>query len=145
MKLHTIGFTQKTAEQFFSLLKSNSIECLVDVRLKPDGQLAGFSKKNDLQYFLRELIHCDYRHMPRMAPTEEILQTYRTEKNWQKYVIQFESLMNQRGIPEILDRTLFEEKNCCLLCSEAFPEHCHRRLVAERIAKSWGDVEIIHL
>ncbi|MEI7989505.1 MAG: DUF488 domain-containing protein [Chloroflexota bacterium] len=145
MKLYTIGFTQKTAQEFFNLLQKNGVERLVDIRLHPDGQLAGFTKKEDLRYFLRRLNNCDYRHIDQLAPTDEILKEYRADHNWAKYVSAFEALLDQRGIPETLERSLFEEKTCCLLCSEPTPEKCHRRLVAERLAKTWNDVTILHL
>jgi len=145
MKIFTIGFTKKTAQTFFELLKRNNIECVVDIRLHPDGQLAGFTKKEDLRYFLKELINCDYRHIERLAPTAEILKAYREDKNWEKYEISFLSLLKERSIPKTLDRTLFEDKTCCLLCSEPTPEKCHRRLVAETLTKEWKDVEITHL
>jgi uncharacterized protein (DUF488 family) len=145
MKLYTIGFTKKTAKQFFDLLKENKVNYLVDIRLHPDGQLAGFTKKEDLRYFLKELIDCEYRHIPSLAPNDELLKTYRKDHDWSKYEEGFERLMDQRGIPETLDRVLIEEKTCCLLCSEATPEKCHRRLVAERVAGTWEEVEIIHL
>ena len=145
MKIFTIGFTQKSASQFFELLAINQVECLLDIRLHPDGQLAGFTKKEDLRYFLKRLNHCDYRHIDRLAPTDEILKAYRSDKDWVKYAAAFQALLDQRDIPYTLDRTLFEEKTCCLLCSEPTPEHCHRRLVAERLAEVWQPVEIIHL
>ena len=145
MKLYTIGFTKKTARQFFDLLRKNGIECLVDIRLHPDGQLAGFTKKEDLRYFLKELIGCDYHHIERLAPIDEILKAYRSDNDWNKYQRSFLALLQERRIPEMLDWTLFEEKVCCLLCSEPTPEKCHRRLVAELLAKSWENVEIIHL
>ncbi len=145
MKLFTIGFTQKTAKEFFEILKTNQIECLVDIRLHPDGQLAAFTKKEDLKYFLKELIRCDYRHFERLAPTDEILKAYRSDRDWGKYEVEFINLLKKRGIPETLDRTLFEDKRCCLLCSEPTAEKCHRRLVAELLAKSWKDVQVNHL
>ena len=145
MKLYTIGFMQKSAQQFFKLLQTNGVQCLVDIRLHPDGQLAGFTKKEDLRYFLKELIGCDYRHLPNLAPTDEILKGYRADKNWARYETAFLALLDQRGVPEILDRTLFEEKVCCLLCSEPTANQCHRRLVAERIASHWENVQIIHI
>ncbi len=145
MKLYTIGFTQKSAQEFFELLKKNQVDCLVDIRLRPDGQLAGFTKKQDLKYFLKALIDCDYRHIDRLAPTDEILKAYRADKNWQKYESSFLALLQNRGIPETLDRTLFEEKTCCLLCSEPTPDKCHRRLVADLLKNNWNDVIINHL
>jgi uncharacterized protein (DUF488 family) len=145
MKLFTIGFTQKSAQQFFELLQKNKIECLVDIRLHPDGQLAGFTKREDLKYFLHTITGCEYRHFLNLAPTDEILKAVRADHNWLRYEKSFEELMDERGIPETVDRTLFEQKTCCLLCSEPTPDFCHRRLVAERLAREWKDVEIIHL
>jgi len=146
MKLYTIGFTQKRAETFFGLLSRHGIQRLVDIRLKPDGQLSGFAKQDDLPFFLHQLAGgCQYVHLPELAPTKGILDTYRADKNWQEYELRFEALMDQRDIPNGLERVEFEDNVSCLLCSEATPEKCHRRLVAERLAKYWPDVEIIHL
>ncbi len=145
MRVLTIGFTQKSAERFFSTLVSAGAQVVVDIRLHPDGQLAGFAKRGDLPYFLRQLANCDYRHLPELAPSEEILKDFRKDHDWKRYVERFEALMDERGIPEPLDRTLFERNDCCLLCSEATPDKCHRRLLAERMARIWPGVEIVHL
>lgn len=146
MNLYTIGFTQKNAEEFFGLLRENGVRRLIDIRLKPGGQLSAFARKEDLPYFLRKLCDgCDYIHLPELAPTKEVLKDYRNDFDWSRYVERFERLMNERSIPHTLDRSLFESAACCLLCSEATPEQCHRRLVAERIAAHWPDVNIIHL
>ena len=145
MKIYTIGFTKKSAEQFFGLLEKNEIGRLIDVRLKPGGQLAGFAKQKDLAYFLRELIDCDYYHYDFLAPSEDILKAYRQDKNWDRYERRFEALMDERGVIDLLDPAIFAETSCCLLCSEEKPDQCHRRLVAERLARSWPDVEVIHL
>lgn len=145
MKLYTIGFTKKTAEEFFTLLKKNNVKQILDVRLNTNGQLSGFAKKDDLIYFLSHLVNCDYRSIDILAPTDDILKAYKKDKDWDKYVRYFEALMEKRNIPKSLDRSIFEEKNCCLLCSEATPEKCHRKLIADRLSKIWGDVEIEHL
>ena len=145
MKLYTIGFTRKCAEQFFSLLRENGVKLLADIRLHPGGQLAGFAKQDDLRYFLRALADCDYVHLPQLAPTDEILSAYRRDKKWAVYVQRFEALMDQREIPRSLDPALFEESHTCLLCSEDTADKCHRRLVAERMAAQWSGVEIVHL
>jgi len=146
MKLYTIGFTQKGAEEFFRLLRENGVRRLVDIRVSPNGQLSGFAKQEDLPYFLRALADgCDYLYLPLLAPTKEILRAYRDDKNWPLYVEHFERLMDERGVPAALNRLEFEAAPNCLLCSEATPEQCHRRLVAERLAAHWPEVEIIHL
>lgn len=144
MKIYTIGFSGKTAEQFFKLLESNDISLIVDTRLRPDGQLSAFARKGDLPYLLQRLISARYIHWPILSPTDDILSAYRKDKDWNRYVQRFEQLMDDRDIPNAIDRTLFERHAACLLCSEATPERCHRRLVAERMAMAW-EGEIAHL
>jgi uncharacterized protein (DUF488 family) len=146
MKLYTIGFTQKSAEGFFNLLRQNGVRRVVDIRLRPSGQLAGFARKEDLPYFLEHLANsCGYVHLPELAPTKEILDGIRSGGAWPDYEQQFQALMDERDIPAHLDQESFNRLPSCLLCSEASPEHCHRRLVAERIQAHWPAVEIIHL
>lgn len=145
LRLYTIGFTQKSAERFFALLREHGVERVVDIRLKPGGQLSGFAKGSDLAWLLRRLNNCAYLHLPELAPTPEIFGDYRKDHDWTRYVRRFETLMEERGIPDALDRAVFEKKVSCLLCSEATPEHCHRRLVAERLANAWPSVDIILL
>jgi uncharacterized protein (DUF488 family) len=145
VKIYTIGFTKKSAERFFALLKDNHIGRLIDIRLKPGGQLAGFAKQGDLAYFLRELVDCEYHHFEFLAPSNDILTAYRQDKDWQRYEQQFEALLDERDVSKRLDPAFFAEEVCCLLCSEDTPDRCHRRLVAERLARYWPDVEIVHL
>jgi uncharacterized protein (DUF488 family) len=145
MKLYTIGFTQKTAQRFFELLAENGVERVVDIRLKPDGQLSGFAKSGDLAWFLQQLNDCAYVHLPQLAPPADLLSDYRSNHDWSAYVPRFEAAMDERNVPASLDRASFEERVNCLLCSEPGPEQCHRRLVAERLARTWPDVEVIHL
>src|SRR6185503_5436278 len=134
MKLYTIGFTQKTAQTFFELLRTNGVRRLMDIRLRPSGQLSAFARQEDLPYFLRELVNgCEYLHQPLLAPTAELLKDYRVDKDWTHYAKHFEALMDERGVPGVLNPGDFEIL-VCLLCSEAGPEQCHRRLVAERLA-----------
>lgn len=145
MRLYTIGFTKKTAERFFSLLTDHGVATLVDIRLNPDGQLSGYAKRTDLAWFLDRIANIDYRHLPQLAPTDAILSDYRRDHDWPMYVHRFEALMEQRDVPAALDRALFAQQVCCLLCSEATPEQCHRRLVAERLAAAWPELEVVHL
>lgn len=145
MRLYTIGFTQKSAERFFGLLRENGVQRLIDIRLHPGGQLAGFTKQTDLRYFLANLVACDYYHLLDLVPSAEILTDYRKDADWDRYVRRFEALMDERDVPAALDLTLFAARTSCLLCSEATPERCHRRLVADRLAPALGGVSVVHL
>jgi uncharacterized protein (DUF488 family) len=145
MKVYTIGFTQKSAEEFFDLLKSNGIEKIVDIRVHPGGQLAGFAKDRDLAYFLHELTGILYIRLPELAPTEDLMKSYRADKDSIAYEAGYRRLLAERGLPMGLDRAMFEEKACCLLCSEADATHCHRKIAAEMMKEQWSELEIIHI
>jgi uncharacterized protein (DUF488 family) len=145
MRLYTIGFTQTTAEHFFERLIGSEVRRLIDVRLNNTSQLAGFAKAQDLAYFVREIVGAEYMHEPILAPTQDVLNSYKKAKgSWAEYEEKFLDLMDRRRIDERLDPMLFE--NGCLLCSEAEPHHCHRRLVAQFLKDRWGvDLQIKHL
>ena len=144
MRVFTIGFTKKSAETFFSTLQRSGASRLIDVRLNNVSQFAGFSKRDDLQYFLREICGMDYTHLPELAPSRELLDAYRKRNgDWATYEREFLELMRQRRIEDTTLRAVID--NSCLLCSEDQPQHCHRRLVAEYLQRIWGDLAIIHL
>lgn len=143
-EIFTIGFTRKSAERFFESLRSAGVERVVDIRLHNESQLAGFSKRRDLEYFLRVILGIEYVHVPDLAPTADMLRAYRAQRaGWPEYERQFLALLEERRVEERLPRTLFAR--ACLLCSEPGPEHCHRRLVIEHLARHWGGVEPRHL
>lgn len=142
--LYTIGFTKKKAEQFFELIKKNNIKCLIDIRLNNVSQLAGFAKRDDLKYFLKQLCNCDYRHMPEIAPTKEILDGYKKKRiSWDEYVVQYGALIKRRKIESKL--SLNELDGSCFLCSEPTADMCHRRLAAEYLKKHYKELKIKHL
>jgi uncharacterized protein (DUF488 family) len=144
MKVFTIGFTKKNAEQFFAQLKQPGLQRVLDTRLNNVSQLAGFTKKDDLRFFLREVGHIDYIHLPALAPTQAMLDAYKKKGgDWETYEKQFLALMAERRIETSIDKNLVS--GACLLCSEPTPHHCHRRLVAEYLRGKWGDVDILHL
>ena len=147
MEIYTIGFTQTTARDFFGRLKSVGIRRLIDVRLNNSSQLAGFAKKDDLAYFLRELCDAEYVHEPQLAPTQELLDALKKRKgSWADYEAGFNQLMAERRIEHVFMPGFFEEPSV-LLCSEATAEHCHRRLVLEYLQRAWpkADIRPVHL
>lgn len=144
MKLYTIGFTGKSAEQFFRLLETAKPSTLVDVRLNNTSQLAGFSKSDDLAFFLRRILHIPYHHRLELAPTQAMLDKFRKQgQSWTSYEKSFNRLLEKRAIQDTLAPS--EMDGACLLCSEHEPDRCHRRLVAEYLQRHWEGVEIRHL
>ena len=144
INLYTVGFTKKNAETFFTLLTKNGVRKLIDVRLNNVSQLAGFTKQDDLQYFLKELCGIEYYHYEYLAPTENILKRYKNKEiSWKQYELEFNSLIEKRKIEEKISLDLLTDS--CLLCSEATAENCHRRLVAEYLKKVYEQINIVHL
>jgi uncharacterized protein (DUF488 family) len=144
MMLFTIGFTRKSAREFFSALKKAGVRRVLDVRLNNNSQLAGFSKKEDLCYFLKEIGGIDYVHLPDLAPTQNMLEAYKKHKgDWNVYEAQFLELMARREIEKKLRPEWLQDG--CLLCSEHLPHHCHRRLIAEYLSAKWGGIITKHL
>ena len=146
MTLYTIGFTQKTAKQFFELIRINKINVLLDIRLNNKSQLAGFTKGEDLEYFLFEISRCRYEHCLQYAPTKEILDDYRKKRiTWNEYVERYNVLMNERNNYHRFFDAFSEEDHICLLCSEPTAERCHRRVLAEMIIHENPDTVLKHL
>ena len=144
IQVFTVGFTKKTAGEFFEKLRASGIKRVVDVRLNKVSQLAGFCRRNDLKYFLKEILDVEYVETPLLAPTQPMLDAYRKNKGgWDAYEHEFLSLMAERKIEDKIDPSLLA--GGCLLCSEETPHHCHRRLVVDYLQKCWGNLHIHHI
>lgn len=144
MRLLTIGFTKKSAETFFETLRKAGAKRVVDVRLNNVSQLAGFAKRQDLDYFLEKICNIEYVHLPVLAPTQQMLDEYKKRRvTWQTYERQFLELMRERRIEETVSPEVLADG--CLLCSEDKPHQCHRRLVAEYLQRHWGGIDVQHL
>jgi len=142
--IFTIGFTKKSARVFFESLEHAGVTRVVDIRLNNESQLAGFTKREDLQYFLETIAGIMYTHRPDLAPTKEILDGYRKKRiTWVDYERRFLNLMKERQAEGLMTR--IELDKACLLCSEPKADKCHRRLVAEYLQAAWGNVDIRHL
>jgi uncharacterized protein (DUF488 family) len=145
MNVTTIGFTNKSAEKFFGLLRSAEVLRLLDVRLNNVSQLAGFAKKPDLKYFLSELLGAEFIELRELAPEKDMLKQYQNkELTWDSYAAQYVELLAKRRVESNLDISLFDRG--CLLCSEDKPHHCHRRLAVEYLNSRWDNrLKVTHL
>jgi uncharacterized protein (DUF488 family) len=144
IRLLTIGFTKKTAKQFFETLKKNGVTKLVDIRINNTSQLAGFAKGQDLEYIVREINNIPYIHITDFAPTKDLLSDYQNKKiDWVGYQKVFRQLIENRGIDKKYNIEDFD--NACFLCSEELPDQCHRRLLVEFLKEHNPEIQIIHL
>ena len=143
--IYTIGHTRKSLRQFIGLLQEAEVDAVIDVRLRNTSQLAGFAKRDDLAFLLREGFGIAYEHVVELAPTAEILDAYKKDHDWSAYEHTYPQLLAERDALTIGQRLLKRYQRPCLLCAEDTPDHCHRRLLAEYLAERISDLEIVHL
>lgn len=144
IRIYSIGFTKKNAKTFFEILKSNGIKTLVDVRLNNISQLAGFAKRDDLKYFLREICGIEYTHQPQFAPTKEILDAYKKKEiSWVEYEKRYNLLLKERSVEDLVN--IKELDKSCFLCSEHIADNCHRRLAIEYLKEYFNEIEVKHI
>jgi uncharacterized protein (DUF488 family) len=144
MELFTIGFAGKSAEQFFTALVKHGVRKVIDIRLNNVSQLAGFTKKNDLKYFLKVIAGIEYEYLPQLAATKELMDSFRGGKiSWEEYEATYLGLLEERQVLKTLKPEDFDK--ACLLCSEEKPDHCHRRLAAEWLKGKWSFFKITHI
>lgn len=145
MKLYTIGVSKKSAEDFFSVLEKAEIDKLIDIRLNNKSQLLGFSKGKDLRYFCNKCFKIEYEHIPLFAPSKEILNNYKKDKDWDLYKKKFIHLLNSRPIIDKFKKVAGNFENICFLCSEPKTDKCHRRLISEYISNKISGILVFHL
>lgn len=144
IKIYTIGFTGKSASEFFDLLEKNRVTKIIDTRINNSSQLSGYAKGKDLEYFAKKISNIEYEHNLDFAPTKGLLSLYRDKKiSWDEYAAQYVELIKSRNILKKINIDVYN--HCCLLCSEHLPQQCHRRLLGEYLKSNFSTVEIIHL
>ncbi len=143
--LYTIGYKRKPLATFIGQLREAGVDAVIDVRLRNTSHLAGYTKRDDLSFLLREGFSIAYEHHPELAPSPEILDAYRDDGDWAAYEARFIPLLEERAAEEVGHEVLAHYCAPCLLCAEPTAEHCHRRLVAEYWAAHFPDLIIVHL
>lgn len=145
MQILTMGFTKKTAKEFFDKIRRNEVEILIDVRLNNVSQLAGFTKGADLAFFLKEICGCGYSHELKFAPTKDILDRYKKKQiSWKEYEVEYNNLIQSRKVIDLFKTKYYNYNKVLFLCSEPEPEYCHRRLLAEYLQKEL-EIDVLHL
>ena len=145
IQLYTIGYKSKSLAEFIGQLRAAGVDAVIDVRLRNTSHLAGYTKRDDLAFLLREGFGIAYEHRPELAPTTEILDAYRENEDWAAYAASFLPLLEERGAEGVGREIVGRYRAPCLLCSEPAADHCHRRLVAEYWAKHVPGLTVVHL
>jgi len=142
--LLTIGFTQKSAKQFFNILQKNKIDLIADVRLNNKGQLAGFTKERDFKFFL-SLFNIQFTHLIDFAPTKILRKAYHSDWDFKTYKKKYIELLRSRNAVHNFIKSYSHYDNLCLLCSEPKADKCHRSLAAAEIIEQYKRLTLTHL
>jgi len=143
--LYTIGYKAKPLSNFIGQLRAAGVDAVIDIRLRNTSHLAGYTKRDDLAFLLREGFGLAYEHHPDLAPTPEILDDYHADGDWPAYQARFLPVLQERAAEAVGREILARYRAPCLLCAEPSADRCHRRLVAEYWAAHLPEVSIVHL
>ena len=127
MKLRTIGYEAATQGAVIDCLKGACVEVVIDVRAVASSRRAGFSK-TILAASLAEA-GIDYVHQFNLTTRRYTLAEM--EAIFEAHLQEPEA---QLQLAEALD--IARERSAALLCYEADALHCHRRIVAGRLAQA---------
>lgn len=142
----TIGHSNRELNNFLTLLAAEQIESLADVRRFPGSRRHPHFNREALSATLQN-IGITYTHFPalggrRAAPSE-------TTKNSPWQVAAFAAYADYMLTDDF--KTAFHElqtlaihSRTAIMCAEALPWRCHRRLIADQfIAQAWQVLDIV--
>jgi uncharacterized protein (DUF488 family) len=143
--VYTIGHQRKPLSVFINQLRDAGVDAVIDIRLRNTSHLLGYTKRDTLDFLLREGFDIAYEHHPELAPTSEILDTYRDDGDWMAYEASFLPLLKERAAEQVGREILTRYHAPCLLCAEPTAERCHRRLVGEYWVQRLPGLRLVHL
>lgn len=138
--IYTIGFSGKKQDSFLEVLDAVCVKKLIDIRLWRVVRFVPWASGTNLAKILGER----YKYSPELAPTRELLTAYKDGQiDWAGYERVFNGILAERKVENLFQKPDLDK--VCFLCSEKSPEQCHRRLVAEYLAKHFADIDIVHI
>jgi len=144
MTLATLGYEGLNIETFFSILKHNNIQTIVDIRELPISRKPGFSKSALIKQ--TESFGLRYIHSPNLGAPRDIRHEYRDDDDWDRFTDRYLVHLKLQNVELELLAELVQRENCCLLCFEANHLRCHRHYVANALVSRTGSqLNINHL
>ena len=141
--VYTAGYEKCSVDRFLSLLVSNGIRRLIDVRMNPVARRYGFHKST-----LKRLcgkLDIDYRHVPELGIHSSQRQNLATEEDYDTLFQDYRrtTLKNEQAAIGLVV-AMVEELPSVLVCMEADPCFCHRLRLADVVAQRSG-LEVVNL
>lgn len=144
--LFTIGYEGITLEQYLNKLIINDVKVLCDVRKNPLSMKYGFSK-NQLKNACSG-VNIEYIHIPELGIKSDKRIQLNTQADYDKLFTFYRNavLAKEKAKQEEILNMLKIKKRIAITCFEANISQCHRKHLAETIAKLDGfNYEIKHI
>lgn len=142
--VYTVGHSNRTQDDFLTLLAAHRVERLVDVRTIPRSRRNPQFASDQLLPALAEA-GIEYVHLPalgglRKTSRDSVNTAWRNE-SFRGYADHMATPEFRNGIGALL--TLAEQGHVAIMCAEAVPWRCHRSLIADALAARGRVVEHI--
>lgn len=144
--IYTIGYEQRSLEEYINLLIKEDVKVLVDVRKNPLSRKYGFSKKS-LQNAL-EHVGIEYKHIPELGISSEKRMNLHSQEDYNRLFDLYEKEVLSSSSAQLtaLYQLVLENERIGLTCFEKDPGYCHRTRIAEAIVNDPSrDLPIINL
>lgn len=147
MKIHTVGHSNRTLEEFLELLKWAHIRCLVDVRSYPRSRRNPQFNDDRLEDALGAR-SMDYVHLPALGgrraaqeleiPSPNDAWSIAGFRNYADYAL---SAGFREGLEALCDAAA--RRTTAIMCAERDWRQCHRQIIADHLLAR--GIEVIHL
>jgi uncharacterized protein (DUF488 family) len=130
----TIGHSTRPIEELLALLAEHGVELLMDVRRYPGSRRHPQYSRDALAGALGAA-GISYMHEPRLggrrAPRPDSPHTAWRVEAFRGYADHMETAEFQEALEELIHRS--RETRIAILCAEAVPWRCHRRLISDAL------------
>jgi uncharacterized protein (DUF488 family) len=144
--LFTIGYEDYPPAQLVAELKGAGVRRLIDVRFRPQSRRAGMSKTKLGQYLFDHGIQ--YEHRRTLGTPPEIRVHYKAGRTKQGRD-EFHAYIEATAAAELDDLATELASGAvpptALMCWEADPATCHRRVLAESLRDRAPELDVVDL
>ena len=144
--LWTIGHSTRSLDDFLALLRAYSIALVADVRRFPGSQRYPQYNQDSLAASLED-VGIGYRHYPGLGGRRAARGADSPNNGWRVSAFNaFADHMDSAEFVTALDDLIrqAEGASTVIMCSEAVPWRCHRRLIADALlVRGWEVRDII--
>lgn len=134
VEIFTISAYQTTAEQFFNKILQRQADLVLDIRLKNESQLCGFTKKKDLAYLIPLICKADYICDRFFAPDPVLLNQYLKHWiPWEQYAHKYQESMKAKSIKKYFHDHYGKYVRVCLIGTATAKRRSHSEVLSEML------------